>query len=128
MNTPRHVLCLLLAAVGLTLAASASLAAEHAGACIEASSSTSWTGYDSHSILVRSGSRSFLAKTDTCPRLADPMTHITVDLAGGAPICGPHDVHLYVTDNADRIPVPCTIQSIRPLTRDEARALSALGR
>jgi hypothetical protein len=42
---------------------------------------------------------------------------------GGSQICSPHDLQLSVGDSADRIPTPCFVQSITPLTPDQARAI-----
>jgi hypothetical protein len=117
----------LLTAGVLVLAASAgvSSARQPAGECIGSSNNASWVGYDDHTILAHSNGRSFLVTTNSCPRLAAPMTHITVTPLDSGRICGPHDVRLYVTDNSDQIQVPCYIQSIRPIAEDEAKAIAS---
>jgi hypothetical protein len=62
----------------------------------------------------------------TCPfcwpsrRLDNPLSHIVVEAPGGGPICGPHDVRLYVS-GPDRIPTPCFIQDIRPAGPDASK-------
>jgi hypothetical protein len=91
-------------------------------ACIDATSAT-WTPYDDHTILVRSNGRAFLVTTNRCPRLADPLPRLITRLMGGSQICSPRDVRLSVADSADTIPVPCFIQSIAPMTEEQARAL-----
>ncbi len=116
------------AALALASAASASSAGEPSSPlrqCIDASYTSSWTAYDDHTILARSGGRSFLVTTNTCGRLAAPLTHIAVETWGSGPICGPHDARLYVSDGGGRIPTACFIQSIRPLAPDEVRALQS---
>jgi hypothetical protein len=92
------------------------------GDCIGSPNGVSWTAYDDHTVLARSDGRSFLVTTDKCPRLVKPLTHIVIETSGGGPICRPQDARLYAS-GPDRIPTPCLIQSIRPLTQDEARAL-----
>jgi hypothetical protein len=93
--------------------------------CIEATSTTSWTPYDDHTILVWSSGRAFQVTTNRCPRLADPLARLTKKISGGTSICSPHDVQLFVSDSADSIPSPCFIQSITPLTKDEAKAIES---
>lgn len=83
-----------------------------------------WTAHDDHQILVSSHSRNYLVTTENCPRMTEPFTHLTVVAPGGAPICDPHDVHLYVSGGPAQISTPCIMQSIRPLSRDEARTLA----
>jgi hypothetical protein len=96
--------------------------------CIDASSTWSWTPYDDHTILVRSAGRAFKVVTNRCPRLADPLPIIVTKILGGSQICGPHDVQLMVGDSADRNPTPCFVQSITPLTAEEAKAIEATRR
>jgi hypothetical protein len=109
--------------------AGAALAADRGSAsnvrdCVDPpSANTSWTPYDDHTILVRSGSRSYQVTTSRCPRLADPLPKIITKVLGGSTICSPHDVRLYVGDSAESIPTPCFIQSITPLTEDQAKAI-----
>jgi len=93
--------------------------------CIDETFTSSWTPYDDHTILVRSGGRAFQVTTNSCPRLADPLPVIHKKIRGGSSICGPHDVQLSVADSADRIPVPCFVQSITPLTEEQARAIES---
>ena len=93
--------------------------------CIDSTFTTSWTPYDDHTILVRSGGRTFRVTTNRCPRLADPLARITTEVEGGTSICSPHDVHLSVSDSADSIPTPCFVQSITPLSEAQAKALVA---
>ena len=90
--------------------------------CIGSPSDVSWAPVDDHTIVASAGSRSFRVTTNQCPRLREPLAHVVVVQEAAGQICGPHDVRLYVS-GADRIPTPCFIQSITPLTRDEARAL-----
>ena len=96
--------------------------------CIEPTFTSSWTPYDDHTILVRSGGHTFRVTTNRCPRLADPLARITTEMTGGSSICSPHDVHLFVSDSADSIPSPCFVQSITPLSEDQAKALEATRR
>ena len=93
------------------------------GQCI--GSDASWTAFDDHRILARSTGRTLLVVTDFCPRLGDPLTHVVVTAQGGTPICGPHDVRLFISGGSGGIQTPCSIQSIHPLSQDEARALEA---
>jgi hypothetical protein len=86
-----------------------------------------WSALDDHRILASSTHQTFLATAGSCPRLNAPLTHIVVSVPGGTPICGPHDVRLYITDGGG-IRTPCTIESISPLSQDEARALRAARR
>jgi hypothetical protein len=81
--------------------------------CIGSPSDVSWTAQTDHTVIARANGRSFLVTTNKCPRLEDPLTHIVIEVPGGGPICGPHDVRLYVS-GPDRIPTPCFIQDIRP--------------
>jgi hypothetical protein len=90
--------------------------------CIGSSNGASWTPMDDHSIVARSDGRAYLVTTGRCPRLTQPLARIVVESNGGGPICNPHDVRLYVS-GPDRIRTPCFIQSIRPLSPDEAKAL-----
>lgn len=90
-------------------------------ACIDAAGA-SWTPYDDHTILVRSNGRPFLVTTNRCPRLAGPTPRIITKMQGGISICSPHDVWLSVGDGAG-IPTPCFVQSIAPITEEQARAL-----
>jgi hypothetical protein len=80
--------------------------------CMGAPADVSWTARDDHTILARSFGRSYLVTTNKCPRLTDPLSHIVIEATGGGPICGPHDVRLFVS-GPDRIPTPCFIQSIK---------------
>jgi hypothetical protein len=91
--------------------------------CIETTFGASWTAYNDHTILVRSGRNAFRVTTNRCPHLADPLPRISTVLRGGSSICSPQDVRLYVSDSADTAPVPCFIQSIAPVTEADARAL-----
>ncbi len=93
--------------------------------CIDPSAGASWTAFDDHSILVRSSGRSFLVTTSPCPRLAAPMTRISVEEAGATPMCSPNDVHLFVSDGAGRTPVRCFVQDITRLAEDQARAIAS---
>jgi hypothetical protein len=90
--------------------------------CIGSPSDVSWSPVDDHTILATAGSRSFRVTTNQCPRLREPLAHIVVVEEVAGQICGPHDVRLYVS-GPDRIPTPCFIQNITPLTKDEAKAL-----
>ncbi len=126
-DSPRLVQQGMIALTAALVAASVAHAAVSDGApplrqCIDPSSTSSWTAYDDHTILVRSIGRSFLVRTGACPRLAAPLTHITVAPSGGL-ICGPHDVRLYVSDSSDSIPLACNAESITALTQDEVTAL-----
>lgn len=120
-------------ALALGGAASAAAAGDTAGRadtkslreCIDPAFTSSWTPYDDHTILVRSGRRTFQVTTNRCPRLADPLPRITTSQTGGGTICSPKDVRLYVSDSADRIPTPCFIQSITVLSDAEAKAMEA---
>ena len=129
---PRRAIILL--ALGCALAGAAAAAPEPpAGrgepaslrACIDPTFTSSWTPYDDHTILVRSGGHAFRVTTNRCPRLADPLPRISTEVMGGSSICSPHDVHLSVSDSADSIPTPCFIQSITPLSEDQAKVLEA---
>jgi hypothetical protein len=94
--------------------------------CIDLpSAGTSWVPYDDHTILVRSGPRSWQITTNSCPRLADPLPRIVTKVRGGSMICSAHDVQLFVGDSADTSPVPCFIQSITPLSEEQARAIES---
>jgi hypothetical protein len=93
--------------------------------CIDQASSWSWTPYDDHTILVRSGGHAYQVTTNSCPRLADPLPIITTKIRGGSSICSPHDVQLFVADSADRSPIPCFVQSITPLTEEQAKAIES---
>jgi hypothetical protein len=93
------------------------------GQCID-TNGTSWASLDDHRILVRSSGAAFLVTTGVCPRLAAPLTHVVVDAPGGTPICTPHDARLYISGGgSDPIRTPCMMQSIEPLSRDQAKAL-----
>ena len=105
------------------LSASAQSPAPRLDRCID--HDASWTAFDDHRILARSVGRTVLVITDSCPRLGDPLTHIIVTAPGGTPICGPHDVRLYISGGSSGIQTPCSIQSINPLSSDEVRALEA---
>jgi hypothetical protein len=128
-----RVLDLLAAASVLVFASAATASAEPPAdrgsssslrACIDPpSSDTSWTPYDDHTILVRSGRQAFRITTNRCPSLADPLPRITTKVYGGSQICSPHDVQLFVSGGGESIPVPCFIQSITPLSEDQAKAL-----
>jgi hypothetical protein len=91
--------------------------------CIDPQYASSWTPYDDHTILVHSGRQVFQITTNRCPRLADPLARITTKVLGGSSICSPHDVQLSVSDSADTMPAPCFVQSITPLTEEQARAI-----
>jgi hypothetical protein len=114
-------------AVALSASPSASAAgkAVATGACIDADNSTHWAPHDDHTILVWSGRRPFKVTTNTCPSLADPLARITKEIHGGSQICSPRDVRLYVARSGQSISTPCFIQSITPLTPEEARAIEA---
>jgi hypothetical protein len=90
--------------------------------CIGPSSGVNWTAHGDNTIVVRSGARAWRVTTGACPRLNDPLVRIVVEPSGGTPICTPKDARLYVA-SPDGIRTPCFIQSITPLTPDEARAL-----
>ena len=91
--------------------------------CIDNDRGSSWAPYDDHTILVRSGARSYRLTTNTCPSLSDPAARLSTEVVGGNLICSPHDVHLKVARSGEPIAVPCFVQSITPLSKDEARAL-----
>ena len=105
------------------LSASAQPTSPTLGQCID--QGASWTAFDDHRILARLAGRTFLVITDACPRLNEPLTHIVVDAQGGTPICGEHDVRLYVSSGAADIRTPCAIRSINRLSQDEARVLES---
>ena len=112
--------------VALSLTASAHASARPAAslqACIDNDRSSNWAPYDDHTILVRSGARSYRVTTNTCPSLSDPAARLTTEVVGGTLICSPHDVHLKVARSGEPIAVPCFVQSITPLSKNEARAL-----
>jgi hypothetical protein len=89
--------------------------------CINTTFTTSWTPYDDTTILVDSGGRQFLVKTNRCSGLTSILPRIDTVMNGGSSICSPTDVQLYVSDSGI-VRMPCFIQSIQPLTADEARA------
>jgi hypothetical protein len=93
--------------------------------CIDPQYASSWTPYDDHTILVHSGRQVFQITTNRCPRLADPLARIDTKVLGGSSICSPHDVQLSVADSADTMPSPCFVQSITPLTQEQARAIES---
>lgn len=95
--------------------------------CIETTFTTSWTPYDDHTILVRSGGRTFKVTTNRCSGLTSPLPQINTEFRGGSSICSPHDVQLSVSSSG-LAPIPCYVQSIQPLTHDETRAMEAAGR
>jgi hypothetical protein len=103
----------LLLAVAAAAPALAQPAPRPTSECIGSPSDVSWTAQNDHTILARANGRDFLVTTNRCPRLDNPLSHIVVEAPGGGPICGPHDVRLYVS-GPDRIPTPCFIQDIRP--------------
>ena len=118
---PSLVAVVVLALSGLS--ASAQSPAPRLDRCID--HDASWTAFDDHRILARTIGRTVLVITESCPRLGDPLTHIIVSAPGGTPICGPHDVRLYISGGASGIQTPCSIRSINSLSPDEARALQA---
>jgi hypothetical protein len=120
MNSGRIPLAQILGALAALMAPAASIAA---GRCIDRDAS--WVPLDDHRILASSGRSAFLVTTNVCPRLNAPLTHLVIsDAGGGTPVCKPHDVRLYISDGAG-IRTPCSIQSISPLSQDEARELQA---
>jgi hypothetical protein len=96
-------------------------AARHA--CIDTTMGPNWIALNDHTILVDAGRDAFKVTTNVCPHLADALPRINTVIRGGTSICGPHDVQLFVSDSADRGPVPCFVQSIEPISLDQARAL-----
>jgi hypothetical protein len=115
----------LLAAAVLGLALTSYTTAQSADrhlsrACIEPTMAGNWTKYDDHTILVESGATTFRVNTGACPRLSGILPRISAVVRGGGSICGPHDVDLFVSDGGGR--APCFIDSITPMSPDEARA------
>jgi hypothetical protein len=92
-------------------------------ACIDTTMGPNWVALNDHTILVDAGRDAFKVTTNVCPHLADALPRISTVIRGGTSICGPHDVQLYVSDSADRGPVPCFVQSIEPISLDQARDL-----
>ena len=111
-------------AMALPAAAAASPEQSPRRICIDASSGSSWTPYDDHTILVRSGGKTFQVTTNKCPALAAPLARITKDVQGGSLVCSPHDVRLHVSNGANGIPVPCFAQAITPFTEDDRLRIS----
>jgi hypothetical protein len=92
--------------------------------CIDASSASSWTPYDDHTILVRSQGKTFQLSTDNCPALAAPLARITKETRGGSLVCSPHDVRIYVSNGANGIPIPCPARDIAPFTVDDGHRIA----
>ncbi|MGC1303433.1 MAG: DUF6491 family protein [Caulobacteraceae bacterium] len=90
--------------------------------CIDTTFSNSWEPLDDHTLLVRTLGHAYRVTTSTCQSLAGPVPRITTVMRGGSRICSPTDAQLYVSDGGV-ISTPCFMQSIEPLTLDEAKAL-----
>ena len=123
-----RLMSVLVAAVALTLTAAEPPATRGESgqlrSCVDTpSQGGSWTPLDDHTILAWSGPRAFRITTNVCPRLADPLPRLTTVVRGGNTICSPHDVKLYVSDSADRRGTPCFVQSITPMSLEDAKAL-----
>ena len=96
------------------------------GACIEATQQPDWVPLgDDHRLVVTSGAQRFLVVTDSCPPLHRPFPTVTTELLGGASVCEPHDVRLYVSSAGDVAPLYCSIRSITPISAAEAYRLGA---
>lgn len=119
MSSGRILLAGFLGALVALMAPAAAIAADR---CIDRDAS--WVALDDHRILASSNRSAFLVTTNACPRLSAPLTHLVISDAGGTPVCAPHDVRLYVADGVG-VRTPCSIQSISPLSKAEARALQA---
>jgi hypothetical protein len=97
--------------------------------CIDTTDQTSnWIPIDDHTILVRTLGHAYRVTTSTCQNLASPMPRITKVIESGSRICSPLDARLYVSNGGDIIPTPCLMQSIDPITLDEAKALEKKAR
>ena len=123
-DRPPLILAAMVLSIALPLTASARPAPSLRD-CIDNDRGSSWVPYDDHTILVRSGARSYRLTTNTCPSLSDPAPRLLTEVVGGELICSPHDVHLKVARSGEPIAVACFVQSITPLSKDEARALQA---
>ncbi len=53
-----------------------------------------------------------------------PSDVLVFEYRGSNQICGPMDVQISVRDTASGMTTPCFIQTVKPVTRDEAKALS----
>jgi hypothetical protein len=95
--------------------------------CINTTFVTNWTPYDDHTILVQSGNRSFKVITNRCGGLTSPLPQINTVVKGGSSICSPADVDLYVSSGG-MTTIPCFVQSIQPLSKEEAQAMQEAGR
>jgi len=93
------------------------------GQCIDTTLSNNWEPLDDHTLLLRSVGRAFRVTTSKCQSLASPLPRITTVMRGGSRICDIHDAQLYVANSGDIISTPCFMQSIEPITLDQARAL-----
>ncbi len=97
--------------------------------CIDTTDQTSnWIPIDDHTILVRTLGHAYRVTTSKCQSLTSPMVQITKVIEAGSRICSPMDARLYVSNSGDLIPTPCLMQSIDPLTQDEAKALEKRAR
>ena len=92
-------------------------------ACIEGTQDPDWVPVDDHTILVTAGVRHFKVVTDTCPPLHRAFPTITTELLGGSSVCTPEDVRLHVSSGGDVASIYCSIESIKPISETEAKAL-----
>lgn len=106
------------------LAAAAAAAAQPPPrACLETSPTPiGWTPVDDHTLVARSGAKSFKVTTAACPALRDPLPRITLVLGGASTICNPRDARLFVSHDA-LSPTPCFMQTLEPITPDQEKTL-----
>ena len=96
--------------------------------CIDTSVRPIWRPVNDHTIIVEVGARTFRVTTNQCPTLTAPLPRISTRVRGGTMICSPKDVQLFVSEHGDAASAPCFVQSIEPLTLEQARALDRMHR
>ena len=96
--------------------------------CIDTSFSPIWRPVNDHTIMVEVGARTFRVTTNQCPTLTAPLPRISTRVRGGSMICSPKDVQLFVSEHGDAAAAPCFVQSIEPLTLEQARAFDRMHR
>jgi len=91
-------------------------------------SATDWSGWkankESTSIYIRVHANDLyrLDFSGSCPTLQWPNAHLITKLRGGSWICSPLDIDLRVSDGQGT-EVPCIVNKITPLSREDAAAL-----
>jgi Family of unknown function (DUF6491) len=98
------------------------------GKCIDTTFSNNWEPLDDHTLLVRTLGQAYRVTTSQCQSLAGPSPRITTVMRGGSSICSPVDADLYVSNDGDVISTPCLMQSIEPITPEQAKTLEQQSR